>query len=87
MRIISWNINGVKAHFDALKDFITRYELDILCLPKVKSSKGIEVFPLDGYEPFDNSTYRSRYYRVGTYYRNVDFPLMNFPNNLAAGAF
>ncbi|MBD5227071.1 MAG: hypothetical protein HDS67_03335 [Bacteroidales bacterium] len=84
MRIISWNINGIKAHFDALKDLVTRYEPDILCLQKVKSSKGIEAFPLEGYESFDISTYRSRYNGVGTYYRNIDFPLMNFPNNLAA---
>ena len=84
MRIISWNINGIKAHFDALKDLITRYEPDIVCLQKVKSTQGIEAFLIEGYDTFDISTYRSQYYGVGTYYRNIDFPLMNFPNDLAA---
>ena len=84
MRIISWNINGIKAHFDALQVLVNSYEPDILCLQKVKSSKGIEAFPIEGYKPFDISTYRSRYYGVGTYYRNIDNPLMNFPNDLAA---
>lgn len=83
MRIISWNINGIKAHYDALQQLVNSYEPDILCLQKVKSSKGIEAFPIEGYKPFDISTYRSRYYGVGTYYRNFDFPLMNFPNDLA----
>ena len=84
MRIISWNINGIKAHYDALQQLVNAYEPDILCLQKVKSSKGIEAFPIEGYKPFDISTYRSRYYGVGTYYRSIDNPLMNFPNDLAA---
>lgn len=35
MRIISWNINGIKAHFDALQQLVNSYEPDILCLQKV----------------------------------------------------
>ena len=46
MRIISWNINGIKAHFDALQQLVNSYEPDILCLQKVKSSKGLEAFPI-----------------------------------------
>lgn len=84
MRIISWNINGIKAHFDALQQLVNSYEPDILCLQKVKSSKGLEAFPIKDYKPFDISTYRSQYYGVGTYYRNLAFPLMNFPHGLAA---
>lgn len=84
LRIISWNINGIKAHFDALQMLVNSYEPDILCLQKMKSSKGIEAFPIKGYKFFDISMYRSQYYGVGTYYRNIDFPLMNFPNDLAS---
>lgn len=84
MRIISWNINGIRAHYDALIQLINSYEPDILCLQKVKSSRGIEAFPIEGYKPFDIPTYCSQYYGVGTYYRNIDYPMMNFPNELAA---
>ncbi len=84
MRIISWNINGINAHFDALKELVHKYNPDILCLQKVKSLKGIEPFQIKGYKQFDIDTYRSRYYGVATYYRGLDFPLMNFPNDLAA---
>lgn len=84
MRIISWNINGITAHFEALKTLVHKYNPDILCLQKVKCAKGIEPFPIQGYEQFDISTYRSQYYGVATYYRGIDFPLMNFPNELAA---
>lgn len=83
MRIISWNINGIKAHFDALQDLISRYEPDIVCLQKVKSTKGIEAYPIQGYDTFDIPTYRSRYYGVGTYYRYLPHPLMNCPNDLS----
>lgn len=84
MRIISWNINGINAHFDALKTLVHRYKPDILCLQKVKCTKGIEPFPIRGYKQFDIPTYRSQYYGVATYYRGIDYPLMNFPDNLAA---
>lgn len=83
MRIISWNINGIKAHFDALQQLVDAYEPDILCLQKVKSSKRIEAFPIEDYKVFDMPAYRSQYYGVGTYYRNIDNPLMNFLNDLA----
>ncbi len=83
MRIISWNINGIKAHFDALLQLVNSYEPDILCLQKVKSLKGIGSFPIEGYKAFDIPSYRSQYYGVGTYYRNIDNPLLNFLNDLA----
>lgn len=84
MRIISWNINGIKAHFEALKVLVRKYKPDILCLQKVKSSKGIEPFQIKGYKQLDINTHRSRYYGVATYYRGIDLPLMNFPHDLAA---
>lgn len=42
MRIISWNINGIKAHFEALCDLVARYNPDIVRLQKVKSKSEID---------------------------------------------
>lgn len=83
MRIISWNINGIKKHFDDLNKLIAEYAPDVVCLQKVKCSTGTKDFPILGYERFDLETYRSRYYGVATYLRNNDWGISNFPDILA----
>lgn len=84
MRIISWNINGIKSHYEALKELVAKYDPDIICLQKVKATHGTEGFPLPGYEPFDLRMYRSQYYGCASYLRGFHHPLMNFPNKLGA---
>lgn len=49
MRLISWNIDGIKAHFDALKQLIKEYSPEVICLQKVKDIKDSQEFELDGY--------------------------------------
>lgn len=49
MTIISWNIDGIKAHFDYLKILVEKYNPDILCLQKTKDSKGNAEVDLHGY--------------------------------------
>lgn len=47
--ILSWNIDGVKAHFDALKQLACKYQPDIICLQKFKCSASPKPFELSGY--------------------------------------
>ncbi|MCH9754173.1 MAG: exodeoxyribonuclease III [Alphaproteobacteria bacterium] len=37
MRIASWNINSVRIRFDLIKDFVEKYDPDILCLQETKT--------------------------------------------------
>lgn len=39
LRLISWNIDGIKAKFEALTKLVADYNPDILCLQKVKDTK------------------------------------------------
>lgn len=49
MRIVSWNIDGVKAHFDDLKKLVAQYSPEIICLQKVKDVKCSKEFEIEGY--------------------------------------
>lgn len=49
LRLISWNIDGIKAKFEALKKLVADYDPDILCLQKVKDAKCSKEFDLPHY--------------------------------------
>ena len=67
MRLISWNIDGIKAHFDALLKLVDRYNPEIICLQKVKDSKDSTKFEIPGYKRACNS---APYAGVVTYVKN-----------------
>jgi len=45
MRIVSWNINSVRARLPLIEKFLQRYKPDILCLQEIKVSS--DAFPSD----------------------------------------
>lgn len=47
LRMISWNIDGLKAKWQALEILIKKYSPDVICLQKAKHSG--EVINIDGY--------------------------------------
>lgn len=49
LRLVSWNIDGVKAHFEALKQIVAEHQPDVICLQKYKDSKASAEFELPGY--------------------------------------
>lgn len=49
MKIISWNINGLRSGFDELTELAGRYHPDFICLQKVRCDEGREQFSIDGY--------------------------------------
>src|SRR3989338_6041044 len=58
MRIISWNVNGLRAvHKKGLfVPFIKKYQPDILCLQETKAEKGQAEIDLPDYEEYWNSS-------------------------------
>ena len=67
MRLISWNIDGINAHFEALKKLINEYSPDIICLQKVKDIKDSSKFEIDGYK---REYFSNPYGGIATYVKN-----------------
>lgn len=67
MRLISWNIDGIKAHFGALKSLINEYSPEIICLQKVKDIKDSPEFEIDGYK---RECFSAPYAGIATYVKN-----------------
>lgn len=67
MRLISWNIDGIKAHFEALKKLVREYSPEIICLQKVKDIKDSPEFELEGYA---REYFSSPYAGIATYVKN-----------------
>ncbi len=63
MKIISWNVNGLRAvHKKGLfLPFIKKYNPDILCLQETKAEKGQAEIDLPEYEEFWNSATKKGY--------------------------
>lgn len=65
MKIISWNVNGIRANYKkGFLDFIKKEKPDILCLQEIKAEAyqfPEEVLNLSGYEYFINSAKRKGY--------------------------
>lgn len=67
IRIISWNIDGIKAHFEALKGLTLKYSPEIICLQKVKDINNSAEFEIDGYF---RECFPAPYAGIATYVRN-----------------
>ncbi len=67
LRLISWNIDGLKARFDSLIQLQRTYDPDIICLQKVKDSKKSKELELPGYDRF---TSEAPYAGVATYVKS-----------------
>jgi len=58
MKIISWNVNGIRAvvRKGTLQEFIKTHKPDVLCLQETKAEKGQAEVDLSGYEEYWNSS-------------------------------
>ncbi len=63
MKIISWNVNGIRAVLKkgVFMPFIQKYEPDILCLQETKAERGQVEIDLPGYEEYWNSAEKKGY--------------------------
>ena len=75
MRIVSWNINALRAHEDYFRKAITELMPDIFCLQEIKVREDQQTFPVKGYRSFMNPAEMSQYYGTGVFVRNTLYPL------------
>lgn len=63
LKIISWNVNGIRAVHNKgmFLSFIEKYSPDILCLQETKAMQGQAVIDLPEYEEYWNSAERKGY--------------------------
>lgn len=67
IRLISWNIDGIKAHFEALKNLVKEYSPEIICLQKVKDINDSPEFEIEGYK---RECFSAPYAGIATYVKN-----------------
>lgn len=79
MKIISWNINGIRAvHKKGLfAPFIAEYQPDILCLQETKAQKGQAEIDLAGYEEYWNSAEKKGYSGTAIFTKIKPISVMN----------
>ena len=67
MRLISWNLDGIKAHFETLKNMVSEYSPEVICLQKVKDIKDSPEFEIEGYK---RESFSVPYAGVATYVKD-----------------
>ena len=62
MKLISWNVNGLRACMNkGFQDFLAASEADIFCVQETKMQKGQAEFDFSGYEEYWNSAEKKGY--------------------------
>lgn len=82
MRIISWNVNGIRAvHKKGLfVPFVKKYQPDILCLQETKAEQHQSEVDLSEYEEYWNSAVRKGYSGTAIFTKHKPIAVMNdFP--------
>ena len=69
MKLVSWNVNGLRACMEkGFEDFLEKVQADIFCVQETKMQEGQVVFDFQGYEQYWNSAVKKGYsgkaYRV-----------------------
>jgi exodeoxyribonuclease III len=85
MRIISWNVNGIRAvHKKGLfLPFIEKYKPDILCLQETKAEQHQSEVDLPGYEEYWNSASRKGYSGTAIFTKQKPIAIFNdFPKEI-----
>ncbi len=86
MRIISWNVNGIRAVHkkDLFVSFIDEYKPDILCLQETKAEKYQSEIKLANYEEFWNSADKKGYSGTAIFSKTKPKNVfLNIPEDLA----
>jgi len=85
MRIISWNVNGIRAVIKkgVFAPFIVKYKPDILCLQETKAEQGQAVIDLPDYKEYWNSATKKGYSGTAIFTKVKPISVINgFPDNI-----
>ena len=79
LKIISWNVNGIRAVHKKglLLPFIEKYQPDILCLQETKALQGQAEIDLPQYEEYWNSADRKGYSGTAIFTREKPLTVLN----------
>lgn len=86
MKIISWNVNGIRAVHKKglLVPFIEKYKPDILCLQETKAEQNQSEVDLPQYEEFWNSAERKGYSGTAIFTKQKPISIVsNIPEKIA----
>lgn len=75
MKIISWNINSLRAHEAAFRKVIRKEQPDIFCLQEIRAREDRIAFRVKGYKSYLNPATLSQYYGTGIFIKNDIHPL------------
>jgi len=87
MRIISWNVNGIRAVVKKglFEPFIKQYQPDILCLQETKAEKQQCIINLPQYEEYWNSAVKKGYSGTAIFTKIKPLAVINgLPGKIAA---
>lgn len=79
MKIISWNVNGIRAVIKKgqFAPFIDKYKPDILCLQETKAEKGQVVIDLPQYKEYWNSALKKGYSGTAIFTKTEPISVIN----------
>lgn len=87
MKLISWNVNGIRAVLkkDNFLPFIDKYDPDILCLQETKAQKGQAEIDLPQYHEFWNSAEKKGYSGTAIFSKEQPLHVINgLPDKICA---
>src|SRR3989339_502108 len=85
MKIISWNVNGIRAVHKKgfFLPFIQKYQPDILCLQETKAEQNQSEVDLPDYEEYSNSATKKGYSGTAIFTKTKSLSIiLNFPENI-----
>jgi len=85
MKIISWNVNGIRAVLKKglFMPFVEKYQPDILCLQETKALRGQVEIDLKGYEEYWNSAVKKGYSGTAIFSKIKPLSIINgIPDNI-----
>ncbi len=78
MKLISWNVNGLRAVLKkGFVDFVRKEKPDVLCLQEIKAAREDVTVELPGYEQFWNSAERKGYSGTAVFTRVKPLKVVN----------
>src|SRR3989344_6766843 len=85
MKIISWNVNGIRAVMkkEVFIPFVRKFDPDILCLQETKAERGQAVIDLSEYEEYWNSADKKGYSGTAIFTKTKPLSVINgLPENI-----
>ena len=75
MKIVSWNINALKAHEKAFRYAVDLLQPDVFCLQEIRTREDLHAVHVKGYRSYMNPAKQSQHFETGIYIKNDIRPM------------